>query len=167
MLREVFFIEGVVSNLQAFSDTVGWSEGTTRPEIVGASDRGYNVLVGSTAKRPLIFTSYATHPDVYNSLLNSTAAGKHQIIFPTWQGLSARTGLIDFGPSTQEIMFKSLVDIDCGALEAVLSGQLVDALALCSGTWASLPGSNSGQHQNTIAALQGVYLAAGGIIAST
>lgn len=150
-----------MGNLQAFSDMVGWSEGTTR---IPGSDRGYNVLVGSTPARPLLFNSYATHPDTYNARFNSSAAGKHQIIFPTWRGLCRRLSVTDFSPVTQEAMFQSLVAIDCRALDEIESGRLVDALILCAKEWASLPASTAHQHKNTIDSLIPVYVAAGGTI---
>lgn len=149
-------------NLQAFSDTVAWSEGTTR---IATSDRGYNVLVGSTLKHPLLFASYETHPHIYNKALNSTAAGKHQLIYPTWYSLCARLNVSDFGPTTQEAMFESLVAIDCHAMESVCNGHFADAVALCSKLWTSLPGSNSGQPQSLFRQLAQIYASVGGGVA--
>lgn len=155
---------GLSQNMSAFLDAIAWSEGTTRAAICGASDDGYNMLVGSRAALPLIFDSYATHPDVYNSRFNSTAAGRYQIIFPTWSSLCVRLGLTDFSPETQDIMAVSLITEDCGAGGAVESGQFAAAVALCSSEWASLPGSASGQPQSVLDALVATYIAAGGSI---
>lgn len=150
-----------MNNLQAFSDMVGWSEGTI---TIPTSDRGYNVLVGSTPHAPILFDSYDTHPDIYNPKFNSTAAGKHQIIRPTWANLCLRLNVTDFGPETQEAMFQSLVTIDCRALDVVETGQIAAAIMLCSKLWASLPGSIAKQRQNTVTNLVNFYVQSGGIV---
>ena len=142
---------------------LAWSEGTTR---IPGSDNGYNVLVGSTPTYPLFFTSYKTHPDKYNPLLNSTAAGRYQIIFPTWSRLCTRLGMNDFLPATQDAMATSLITQDCAAGEAIAAGYFIDAVAACSSQWASLPGSNSGQPQSVIDKLVKIYTAAGGMMAA-
>ena len=41
---------------------------------------GYNVLVGSTPANPLTFPSYADHPNVFDAALDSTAAGRYQLL---------------------------------------------------------------------------------------
>lgn len=161
MARAFSLGEIMDANLKAFLDMIAWSEGTTR---IPGSDDGYNVLVGSTIRRPLFFGSYATHPDQYNELLNSTAAGRYQIIYPTWKNLCVRLGVSDFGAATQDAMAASLVEVDCSALGMVLDGNIMNALQACSREWASLPGSTSGQYQNTVADLQQVYVANGGSV---
>lgn len=147
------------ANLKAFLDMLAWSEGTSR---IKGSDDGYNVLVGSTLGRPLLFDSYDTHPDIYNDRFNSTAAGRYQIIFPTWSALCVRLGMIDFSPPTQDAMAASLIEQDCGALGMVRNGQIASAIEACSREWASLPGSEAGQHQMQMADLVKIYSGAGG-----
>lgn len=151
----------MIGNLKPFLDMIAWSEGT---RTIPGSDDGYNVLVGSTIKRPILFTDYSTHPDVYNHLFNSTAAGRYQIIFPTWQRLCIRLGETDFQPPTQDAMAASLVADDCHALGMVQNGSFALAVNACSGEWASLPGSTSGQHENILTNLAAVYKKAGGVI---
>lgn len=150
------------TNLKAFLDMIAWSEGSTR---IPGSDDGYNVLVGSTPKRPIFFSSYAVHPDVYNPLFNSTAAGRYQIIFPTWEALTVRLNLLDFTPPTQDAMGASLISQDCGAADMVAQGDLASAIEACAQEWASLPGSDSGQYENTMDALADAYTGAGGTLA--
>ena len=141
---------------------IAWSEGTSR---IPNSDGGYRVLVGSTLAHPLLFDDYSTHPDIYNPRFNSTAAGRYQIIFPTWSALCVRLGVTDFSPITQDCMASSLIEQDCGALGMVRDGDLTNAVAACSREWASLPGSTAGQHENLMNNLAGVYANAGGVLA--
>lgn len=132
-------------------------------DLLDASDNGYDVLVGSTAARPCLFHGYATHPNVLNHALNSTAAGRYQIIHPTFVGLCKQHGYKDFTPTTQDAMALDLI-AERGALDAIETGDLSTAVTLCSKEWASLPGSTSGQHENKFAALQKAYTDAGGTI---
>jgi muramidase (phage lysozyme) len=73
-----------MSNIAAFIDTIAYSEGTS---TINNSDDGYNVLVGSTPNHPILFNDYSTHPNVLNHALDSTAAGRYQIIHPTFVAL--------------------------------------------------------------------------------
>jgi muramidase (phage lysozyme) len=70
-------LTGPSANLNAFLDLIAASEGTP---VIPGSDDGYDVLVGATRKHPLLFHSYAEHPNVFNRELDSTAAGRYQII---------------------------------------------------------------------------------------
>ena len=51
-------------NRVAFLDMIAVSE--IGSDLLGKSDDGYNVLVGSTPSRPLLFSGYATHPNMLN-----------------------------------------------------------------------------------------------------
>ena len=62
-------------NQKAFLDMIAFSE--IGPALLAKSDDGYDVLVGSTPDRPLLFTSYAEHPNILNAACNSTAAGRY------------------------------------------------------------------------------------------
>lgn len=149
-------------NLKSFLDMLAISE--LGKELIAASDNGYNVLVGSTAKHPLLFNSYAAHPHIYNKQFNSTAAGRYQIIFPTWEGLRKKFGYTNFGPAEQDAGATELIK-EVGALSYVSSGQLDRAIAMCGRLWASLAGAGSGQHENSLAYLKQAYTASGGQIA--
>ena len=148
--------------MAAFLQMVRWSE--LGPSLITVSDQGYNVLVGSTAQKPLLFDSYDTHPNIYNATFDSTAAGAYQINHPTWLDGCKVTGLTDFSPATQDALAEWLVG-RCGATIDVEAGNLTAAVARAAGTWASLPGGSSGQHEQPYAALQGIYEAAGGALA--
>lgn len=151
-----------MTNRNAFLATLGYSE--VGPDLISRSDGGYNILVGSTPQKPLLFNDYSKHPDILNIDFNSTAAGLYQIIFPTWRGLCKNYGFSDFTPDTQDIMALDLIT-ERGAIDDIDDGRFEDAIFKCSAEWASLPGSTSGQHQNQMLILKNVYIRAGGALA--
>ena len=148
-------------NQKAFLDMLAISE--IGAPLLAASDNGYNVLVGSTAKEPLLFTSYDTHPDILDRDFNSTAAGRYQIIYPTFLGLCKQYGYKDFTPNTQDEMAIDLIN-GRGALQDIEDGNFAAAVQKCSAEWASLPGGDSGQHENKLVVLQKAYTDAGGVL---
>lgn len=96
--------------------------------------------------------------------LISTAAGKYQITHHTWQACQGALNLPDFSPQSQDAAATLLIK-QKGALDAVNGGRVADAIALCHGVWASLPGSTSGQPQASLASLVSFYSANGGAYA--
>lgn len=145
-------------NLGAFLDMLALSEGTAQ---ISDSDDGYRVLVGSTPAHHITFVDYSTHPDILNRALNSTAAGRYQIICPTFKSLCLKYGYKDFTPETQDKMAISLI-AECEAIEDVYNGNVTDAITKCANTWASLPGGSSGQHENQMSLLIQYFTSAGG-----
>ena len=151
-----------MTNRKAFLDMLAWSE--IGPALLAESDNGYNVLVGSTPAHPLLFNSYAHHPHVINHALNSSAAGRYQIIYPTYFNLCHMLGVSDFEPDTQDNMAIQLIS-GRGALEDVDLGNFADAVAKCAAEWASLPGGTSGQPSHSLADLEKIYISMGGELA--
>jgi muramidase (phage lysozyme) len=149
-------------NRVAFLDAIAKSELT--PAVIAKTDNGYRCLVGSTPARPLTFASYATHPNILNRALNSTAAGRYQLLFRYWVSYSKMLNLPDFGPLSQDKIALQQIR-ECNALPDIDAGNFARAIALCSRIWASLPGSPWGQHTNTLALLQGYFVASGGKVA--
>jgi muramidase (phage lysozyme) len=144
-------------NRQAFLDMLAWS--------IPDSDNGYNVLVGSTPEYPLLFESYADHPRIYNPDLDSTAAGRYQLLAKYFDAYKQMLNLPDFSPASQDAIAlrpiserRALADIDVG--------NLATAIFKCSTIWASLPGAPYGQRQNKLSDLQAAYLKAGGSLAT-
>jgi muramidase (phage lysozyme) len=142
---------------------LAWSE--IGPGLLAASDDGYNVLVGSTAKRPMLFKSYADHPRqliVLNSGLKSTAAGRPQFLSSTWDGLRKAHGYSDFSPINQD---RGCIELlrQCGALPHIIAANLVNvgefkiSLAKAAPIWASLPGANYGQHEQKVTDLAAAF----------
>ncbi|AOJ85047.1 hypothetical protein WS86_24480 [Burkholderia savannae] len=149
-------------NRQAFLDMIAQSE--IGAPLLAVTDNGYNVLVGSTAAAPLTFSDYSKHPRIYNPRYNSTAAGRYQINWPTFQTLSAQMGLTDFSPATQDAMALQLA-ANKGALADIDAGNIQTAIARCAPVWASLAGAGYGQHENSMPTLIAWYQNAGGAIA--
>ena len=153
-------------NLKAFLDTIAHSE--LGVYLLAASDNGYNVLVGSTKNNVQLFDGYDDHPrelmDLPNLHIKSTAAGRYQIIAKTYDGLVDQGIITDFTPASQDLAARELIR-GRGALDDVLAGRFDDAVDKCRHEWASLPGAGYGQHENSLSALRGVYLIAGGELA--
>jgi muramidase (phage lysozyme) len=145
----------------AFLDMLAHSE--IGDALLAASDDGYNVLVGSTASHPNLFTSYARHPAKFIELPNlgikSSAAGRYQILFRTFDGLATKLGISDFEPETQDRCAIELIH-GRGALDYIKTGRIELAITICSKEWASLPGAGYGQHENRLSDLLGTYHAA-------
>lgn len=151
-----------MDNLPPFRDTIADSEIGT--ELLSLTDDGYNVLVGSTPNHPILFTDYSTHPNVLNHALDSTAAGRYQINHPTYLDYCQEVGPIDFDHEAQDMIAEWLIE-KSNALEEVDAGHFEDAVYKCSVRWASFPGSDSGQHQNQMAALKEYFISKGGVCA--
>lgn len=154
-------------NLAAFFSMVSHSEGTDqvadpyrccfefKHTIIDLSQHPYpNEWKGE----PIDFLGPA-----YKGLI-STAAGKYQITKHTWEALQGALNLPDFGPASQDAAATLLIK-QKGALDAVNGGRFADAIALCHGVWASLPGSTSGQPQKSLASLVQFYTGNGGAFA--
>lgn len=124
--------------------------------LLAESDNGYNVLVGSTPHEPLFFESYDDHPNVLNKSLDSTAAGRYQIIHPTFLRLQDKLDTSGFGPDVQDQMAWYLVS-EVGATSDLEAQAFEKAIYKCSKEWASLPGSNSGQHMQNMVWLKSIY----------
>ena len=148
-------------NRCAFLDMIAHSEIGTA--LLAKSDDGYNVLVGSTPEQPLLFHSYAAHPNVLNSALDSTAAGRYQLLHRWWVAYQAQLHLPDFSPISQDLVALQQIH-ERGAMPMIDGGDFMHAVARCSNLWASLPGSQYGQHTNQIADLRSAYVAAGGTV---
>ncbi|TPG08332.1 glycoside hydrolase [Rhodanobacter glycinis] len=149
-------------NVRAFLDMLAWSE--IGPGLLEHSDAGYDVLVGSTPRVPLLFTSYATHPNIYNRRTNSTAAGRYQILARYWPHYRELLKLPDFGPVSQDLYAIQQLR-ERKALPLIESGHITAAIAMVSNIWASLPGAGYGQHEHEVKNLLAVYKAAGGDVA--
>lgn len=152
-------------NLKAFLDMIAHSE--LGAGLIAASDNGYNVIVGSTAAHPDLFDSYADHPRKLvhlNAHLESTAAGRYQLLARYFDAYKAQLGLPDFGPDSQDAIATQQIR-ECRALDDVMAGNLVAAISKCAHIWASLPGAGYNQHENHLADLQSAFTGAGGVLA--
>jgi muramidase (phage lysozyme) len=154
-------------NVKALLDTIARSEGAD-----------YNSLFGDSAAHPHKFTNFSSHPKeqkipppngftVYTNQagqkINTSAAGRYQIIYPTYLGLCKMLGVSDFGQQTQDLMGEELLK-ECGAYEYIVAGNLQEAVTHASHTWASLPGSNVHQPMHSYIQIQKWYEEAGGTV---
>jgi muramidase (phage lysozyme) len=152
-------------NLQAFLDMLARCEGTD-----GAD--GYRALFGYTPTNGRIFDNgYIDHPGIKFPFTQtdgatnySTAAGRYQIIKPTWLELKSALGLVAFTPADQDAAAIELIR-RCGALPDIEAGDLQAAIDKCAGIWASLPASHYPQPKRTYAFAEKAFADAGGAIA--
>lgn len=152
-------------NIKSFLDMIAVSE--LGEALLHVSDNGYNVIVGSTADRPILFDSYADHPRRLITLpngLRSTAAGRYQLLARYFDAYKQSLGLPDFGPDSQDAIATQQIT-ERGALDDVVAGRLYSAITKCSNIWASFPGSPYGQHTNSSAFMESAYTASGGTLA--
>ncbi len=152
-------------NWHAFLDAIAISEGTSTSKIT--QDNGYDILV-SGIDGPARFDSYATHPNILVTVnhqgLKSTAAGRYQILYKNWLYYMHLLGLSNFGPGPQDAIAMQMIR-ETRADADINSGHIADAVNKVSHLWASLPGANYNQHENTLAEFLGWYKSGGGTLA--
>lgn len=153
------------ANVRAFLWMIRCAEGTAT-----MNDEGYRALFGWKPGNGKVFTSFATHPGVYNSQYNTSAAGAYQITYTTWSSLCDKYPSVfplrDFTPATQDLMAVTLID-GHRALDMVKNGQFDAAVRQINKgwtEWASLPSSTAGQPTRSWDFVRNAYLAAGGTI---
>lgn len=141
------------ANVRAFLDMIAWAEGTSGPD-------GYRMLFGGA-----LFDSYDEHPRVFVPFRNTTssAAGRYQILWRTWNTLRQRLGLPDFSPASQDAAAIELIR-ERGALRDVQAGRVAEAVRKVAKVWASLPGAGYDQPERKLSALVQRFAAAGGTL---
>lgn len=155
-------------NLKAFLDMLAYAE--IGPGLLAASDNGYDIIVGSTAERPVLFRSYADHPRKYVKLrirgkaIISSAAGRYQILARNFDHYKVALNLPDFSPASQDKIALRLV-LECHAVDDINAGYVEKAISKCRSRWASLPGAGYGQPEKRMADLIEAYRRAGGTVA--
>ncbi len=153
-------------NLAAFLDAIAYSE--LGAALLAVSDNGYDVIVGSTARAPYLMKSYSDHPRTMVWLaslnINSSAAGRYQLLARYWDVYRHQLGLTDFSPESQDAVAIQQIR-ERKALGLIESGDFAAAVDRVSNLWASLPGATYGQHVNRMADLEKAYQAAGGRVA--
>lgn len=95
----------------------------------------------------------------------STAAGRYQIIKPTWLRAKAALGLPDFSPASQDRAALWLIQ-QRNALDDVCAGRIGAACGKCAREWASFPASTAGQPTHRLDHLLARFTAAGGVLVS-
>lgn len=156
-------------NVGAFLAMIAAAEGTDRAADPYRVCYGYRHTIADLAQHPAESGEWRGEPldnlgPAYAGKV-STAAGRYQIIRPTWQAARRALALRDFGPDSQDAAAVWLIDRKPGALDAVKAGDLATAVQLCASTWASLPGANYGQPERRLAWLADRFTQAGGMLA--
>lgn len=133
--------------LKAFLDLIAYSEGTSLIKLPDANE-GYGVLV-TGINGPATFTDYSTHPNILvtvreHPLLQSTAAGRYQLLYRWFHPYAAQLGLKDFSPESQDTIAVQQMR-EHHAVAMVEAGDVEGAISACSGVWASFPGNSYGQ----------------------
>lgn len=160
------------SNTRAFLTLIGWAEGTERSADPYRVVYGYRHTIQDFSDHPAVTGEWRGErlPDHMCAAAGlspgciSTAAGRYQIIRPTWQDAQRVLGLPDFSPESQDRAALYLIERN-GALEDVREGRVPDAVAKVRRVWASLPGAGWGQPERQLSSLIAAYTTAGGTLA--
>lgn len=128
-------------------------------------DDAFFMRWGGTGHAPKRFDDLSKHPRILEPGPNgpSSAAGAFQITMSTYDDFAPKLGITDFSRESQEIIAIAIIDFE-GALEHVLAGNLVAAVALLGGRWASLPSSAYGQSTIKMQTFNRVFVQQGGTI---
>ena len=159
-----------MSNLDAFLDMLAVSEGTSTSPAT--RDRGYDVIVTGSDRKPEVFTDYSVHPfargrrpkQINTRGLYSTASGRYQFMLKHWAHYRDLLKLPDFGLAAQDRWAIQLIR-ERGALPLIEAGHFDAAVARVRNLWASLPGAGYGQPEHRIERLRAAYVRAGGVVA--
>lgn len=160
------------NNLRAFLTLIGWSEGTERAADPYRVVYGYKHTIQDFSDHPAITGEWRGErlSDAMCAAAGlgpgciSTAAGRYQMIRPTWLDAKDTLGLTDFSPESQDRAALWLIERG-GALDDVRDGRVADAIAKVRRTWASLPGSGWSQPERSLSSLLAAYTTAGGTLA--
>lgn len=159
-------------NVRAFLTLIGWSEGTERQPDPYRVVYGYKHTIRNLDDHPAVTGEWRGErlSDAMCIAAGlppgcvSTAAGRYQIIRPTWLTAKQALGLPDFSPDSQDRAALYLIE-KRGALDDVKEGRVTDAVAKVRREWASLPGSGWGQPERALSSLIAAYTTAGGTLA--
>ena len=134
---------------KALLDTIAWSEGTR-----GRGSDGYNVIVGYQYA-----ADCSRHPNRLVHLsktLSSTAAGRYQFLYRTWNTLGVST----FYPDNQDRGGLKLVTrrgVSVPSDRPLTATEFSNALSRLSYEWASLPPNRYGQGGHTASSVRAEY----------
>lgn len=159
-------------NLAAFLHAIARAEGTANQADPYRVCFGYKFTIADYADHPASLGVWKGEPlsaamckaAGFGQGCVSTAAGKYQIVKPTWQRLKTKLKLRDFSPASQDAAATELLR-ETGALELAQRGEVREAAFAARRTWASLPGAGYDQPERTVAWLQNQFTSAGGTLA--
>jgi muramidase (phage lysozyme) len=150
----------MTKNEKAFLDTIAYAE--LGEHLLKESNDGYDIIVGSVPpNRILYLQDYSDHPRVYVKQVNSTAAGRYQILKRIYDFYKKFLGLKDFSPKSQDAIALQLLK-ECKALQDIEAGNFEEAVFKARSRWASLPGAGYGQRERKIEDLKNYFIKMGG-----
>lgn len=161
-------------NVGFFLDMIATSELGGLMKVPEA-DEGYRVIVGShldiyknghlhSPQKLILMTHYEDHPRQVVEVregLRSTAAGRYQLLARFYDYYKRKLALTGFTPEDQDAIAIQQIR-ECGAYGYAERGDLDYAIPKVAHIWASLPGANYGQHEQTHSFLVAAFVAAGG-----
>lgn len=141
--------------ISAFLSLIGWSEGADYNTIVTGIDG------------PSTFSDFSDHPFApqfsrppvivrRSPLLESTAAGRYQLLYRYWVPYKAQLGLADYSPASQDAVALQQMK-ERGAMAMITVGDIQGAIAACSNIWASFPGNSYEQGGKSMGELLDQY----------
>lgn len=160
------------SNVSAFLDLIAYAEGTAGRGDGYRICYGYRHTIKNLSDHPAI-TGEWKGEKLSDALCKgaglkpgcvSTAAGRYQLIRPTWAACKRALGLSDFSPTSQDAAAVYLIR-QRGAIEDVRAGRVAEAVEKCRREWASLPGAGYGQGERKLSQLVAAFQDAGGVLA--
>ena len=140
-------------NVLKFLNLIARAEGTEKYGYNTAFGGGY---FGDLSQHPNIKKNFTQTDGKVNS---SGASGRYQFINKTWNGVSKKYGLEDFGGVNQDLGAIALIT-ENGALKDVQSGNYKKAIDKLGNIWASFPSSPYKQHKRSYEYLLGKEYAA-------
>jgi lysozyme len=164
----------ILSNERAFLELIAYAEGTSRAPDPYRVCFGYKHTIFDLRDHPAVTLEWRGEKLSDAMCINagfrpgckSTAAGKYQLIRPTWQSCKSFLNLPDFSPPSQDRAALLLIS-QAGALKDIHSGNIKTAISKTRHLWASLPGAGFGQKEHNFATLEAAFLKAGGTLATT
>lgn len=155
-------------NMRAFLALLGYSEGTDSQPDPYRVCYGYRHTIADLSDHPAVTGEWRGEPldglgPAYVGKV-STAAGRYQLIRPTWLACKRALGLPDFSAASQDAAAVYLIR-QRGAASLIEQGRIPDAINRLGAEWASLPSSSSGQPQRRLYALLDAFTEAGGSLA--
>ena len=128
-------------NVLKFLNLIARAEGTEK--------YGYNTAFGGN-----YFGDLSQHPNIKKNFTqtdgkvdSSGASGRYQFLNKTWNGLSTKYGLEDFGAVNQDLGAIALIT-ENGALKDVQSGNFKRAIDKLGSQWASFPSAPKAYKQH-------------------
>lgn len=166
------FPPSAAANVAAALATLSQAEGTARAGDPYRVCYGFKFTIQSFADHPAVLGVWRgeTLSDEMcagaglNPGCVSTAAGKYQIIRPTWLRLKDKLGLPDFSPASQDRAAVELLK-ERGALALLEQGRFAEAMHAARKEWASLKGAGYGQGERSMEWLTARFVDAGGVLA--